>query len=231
MRKTKLFFYLFILTSNAFLTSLAAEDWCTKKYVYQETTGSRIDTCVCVIKKVSDGFLFTVDYTDEVYRFKTNLTYSAEQCDISKTNSSNSLRVERQGKKLLLNDKDGSDVKVGDNPWYQTSFSLAGFAQSTEKKTTFYQATIYEDGEKKRKVNGSAIKMVAIKEKMETLKVDSRNIETVKVTITLPGFRSMFWKITYWYRLSDGAVVQYKDVRGGPGTPKTHGILIREEMN
>jgi hypothetical protein len=41
--------------------------------------------------------------------------------------------------------------------------------------------------------------------------------------------RAAFWKAEYWYRPSDGVMLRYKSVRGGPGTPKTIITLLKEE--
>jgi hypothetical protein len=227
--RRKIILLALIMTSHASFSALQAEDWTTRTVLYQETTGDHIDTCSCQIERINDGYLFIVSYSDEVYRFTTAPDFSARRCDISHSALDNPLIAERKGAQLLLRDNNGSDnLKIGELPWYQTPFSLAGFIHADNKKQAFVQVTTFDDA-KKKKVGGSALNMIAKKEKRERIEIDSQVIDAVRTTITLPGLKSMFWKITYWYRLSDGLVVQYQDVRGGPGTPTTYGKLIKEE--
>lgn len=49
------------------------------------------------------------------------------------------------------------------------------------------------------------------------------------VRITFDDLRAAFWGADYWFRVTDGQMVRYEEVRGGPGTPVTIGVLTAEE--
>lgn len=59
----------------------------------------------------------------------------------------------------------------------------------------------------------------------EVLEIEGRAVQTRRIRISLPGIGALFWRSSYWYRLSDGLFVQSRVTRGPPGTPETLVIL------
>jgi hypothetical protein len=157
-------------------------------------------------------------------------SFSASSCEVVDKATRKTTSFRREKGKIICTSGDRSEAqKVENIPWLQTPFSLARFAVSDKSDILFYTATLYDTKEKSGAAGGSVMKMVARKMKDEPTGKGSDDSAAIKVVITLPGFKSLFWKITYWYRTTDGVVVRYEDVRGGPGTPKTIGTLIKEK--
>lgn len=63
-------------------------------------------------------------------------------------------------------------------------------------------------------------KMVAKKEDKETISVKGKTYETQKVIVTLPGFKSLFWKAELWFDSKTGDLIKYMATQG-PKTPMT----------
>jgi hypothetical protein len=106
--------------------------------------------------------------------------------------------------------------------------NLNGFVLSGSKRRTFYTLSANFDERISRGKGIQVFRLVAKRGGSETLNINGEKVETVNVTITFDDLRSLFWKAHYWYRESDGTLVQYREVRGGPGTPETIGILVQE---
>jgi hypothetical protein len=215
------------------VTAMAALAWTqtTKEFVYIEKTADTQDTCTFSIRKEKNANDLIVTYKDEQYMIKADSNYSASACEIRRRLNDEKITFACTSGKMVCTSSTGSvELSMEDLPWHQTPFSLKSFATSAKKELQFYMATLFDEKEKKDAMSGSMLKMVARKSKQEQITLAGGEFPCVKVTITLPGLKSLFWKITYWYRLSDGIVVRYEDVRGGPGTPKTIGTLVREAV-
>jgi hypothetical protein len=63
-------------------------------------------------------------------------------------------------------------------------------------------------------------KMTAKKHKIETLRIGEASYQAQMVTITLQGFKSMFWKAQLWYDTVSHNLLMYK-ANEGPHTPTT----------
>jgi hypothetical protein len=55
----------------------------------------------------------------------------------------------------------------------------------------------------------------------EKIRIDDKEIDTIKVKVSLSGFRSIFWSSYYWFRASDMLFVKYEGVNGLPGSATT----------
>lgn len=63
-------------------------------------------------------------------------------------------------------------------------------------------------------------KMTAKKQGTETLKIGGASYQAQMITITLQGFKSMFWKAQLWYDTVSHNLLMYK-ANEGPHTPTT----------
>jgi len=63
----------------------------------------------------------------------------------------------------------------------------------------------------------------------ETLIIAGREVRTVRVVQTARGVPRSLWSARYWYRKSDSLLVREQAVFGGPGTPETTSVLVKEE--
>lgn len=64
-------------------------------------------------------------------------------------------------------------------------------------------------------------KMKAVRIGDEKIRIEGKDIDTMKVEVKLTGFKSIFWHSTYWFRKSDLLIVRYVGVNGLPGTKVT----------
>jgi hypothetical protein len=61
------------------------------------------------------------------------------------------------------------------------------------------------------------------------MEVAGRTTAVIRVVQTARGVPRSLWSALYWYRKSDGLLVRERAVFGGPGTPESVTVLIREE--
>ncbi len=112
-------------------------------------------------------------------------------------------------------------IGIAGAPWYQaTSFSLRPFVRSDRTEMVFW--TLLAD-------RLSAVKMRVRKEGRMPVSVNGATYPTRKIDITPTGFKSMFWKGSYWFRLTDGAFIKYEGPSGLPGSATTR-IMLRQQV-
>ncbi len=177
------------------------------------------------IKSTATGYTVQAGNVDEEHYGLCHQDHSTVRWEFRNPGMETDLVVEREGNLLVARGKfKGKEVtrefKVDSLPWYQfIEVSLAAFVRSDEEKTEFW---IIEP------LNLKPYKMVALKQETGDLTVNGREVEAVRIKVTLPGMASLFWSSHYWYRKTDGVYLRFEGARGGPGTPKTIVELISE---
>lgn len=221
----------YIIGAALLAVGLSAPAWASGSHLtYQETTEDTVESTEVIIVPTQAGLDLTVSFTDARYRISTDAAYNTRQCTVSSDDGAPTTLFRRRGSMVIIRQgEQGCVESIDDLPWYQTPFGLVDFILSDARKTKFFMATVSEHADKDDDP-GAMLKMVATKEAVETLTIADQAVDTHRVTITLSGLKSLFWKITYWYRCDDGLVVKYADTRGGPGTPTTYGVLVNEEV-
>lgn len=129
--------------------------------------------------------------------------------DVTAFRNDNTLHIEgiRFGKEY------SEQVTIDERPWYQPlSFSLGGFLDSDEQKTSFW--VIRAD-----KID--VIALTAEKVGEEDILFNEEVMPAQMIEIRAEGFRSQFWHATYWYRKSDNLFLRYESIHGLPGTSAT----------
>jgi hypothetical protein len=207
----------------------AAEGFSAKRLVYQETTEDVVEYSEVTILRQETGYI--IEYREQ------DTLVSTTHCDSSLAvqryevhrDDGTILVFERDGK--TINAQDGSTQftkKIGNEPWNQSISWFKAFLDSDQTSRKFW---VVSDrmGELSEEEGFSAMKMKAKKDGTEVIAYQDEKVETIKVVVRLMGFRSAFWKAEYWYRKSDGVMLRYESVHGGPGTPQTVVTLIEEE--
>lgn len=115
---------------------------------------------------------------------------------------------------------------AGPYPWLQLLPQLASFCTGGERSIRFL--VVPERLDEQLKARGPT-RLRATKKGKEKVAWSGGSGEAWKVRITFDDPRSLFWGADYWFRTSDGRLVRYEEVRGGPGTPTTVGVLASEE--
>jgi hypothetical protein len=200
------------------------------QYIYREITADAEQMTRVTIAPGQEMAQVEIEYFDSIYTITADASLKAQECRVTSRVDERTTVFRRRGKFVVIRSDTTSSVKsVKDLPWHQTPFTLAEFIKSGDSKLKFLTATVSDladDGDKP----GSMLTMVAKNHGLETIDLDGQSVSADRVTMTLSGIKSLFWKITYWYRPVDGVVLMYKEARGGPGTPDTHGVLISEEV-
>ena len=126
----------------------------------------------------------------------------------------NSYSIQKKQGHLVL-ETAGSETKgfnIGNSPWVQEfAFSLKPFILSSKKTYSF---TIVDP----KRLNSH--KMVATKQYDEKIELNKKEIEAVRVKVTLAGMKKMFWSAALWYDKKTGAMLRYQ-ANEGPHTPLT----------
>ena len=110
--------------------------------------------------------------------------------------------------------------RIGNQPWVQEfNFSLKPFILSSEKSFTF---TIVDP----KKLNIQTL--VAIKRGIEPFQQCGKSCSALRVKITLPGFKKMFWHADAWFDPDDGTLLMY-EANEGPNTPTSVTTLFSKK--
>ena len=115
-----------------------------------------------------------------------------------------------------VNNKTLSKQYSINSPWIQQfGFGLKSFILSKHSSLRFYLINP-EDF--------SIQKMIASKERIESITINEKTYQTQKINVTLQGFKSMFWKAKLWFDSKTGDLLKYV-ANKGPNTPTTTMLL------
>ena len=137
-----------------------------------------------------------------------------------------SIKAVRKGRAIELSlQKEGRTdkriVEIDDKPWLQfMGWGLQWFVMRKNAQVQEFWIIRPSDYH---------ISMLAAKKKgEEKLNIGSHEYASIKVNVSVAGWRSMFWGVDLWFRKSDGRYLKYKGANGPPGTPETVSELSRE---
>lgn len=209
--KYKFLFFLILLIT---LSSYSLLDVFYKKtYIYDNLTGSASSKTTWVVKKKKNNFVI-----DKIAENSTAILVYSPLFKLWKY--SFSAPMEKTDYKLILEDKTiiaegkykGSKIGKKINiqrEWIQDfNFGLKSFlnSENMEKRFVIVNPNDFSVNE-----------LIAIKKGIQKIKVNKQTYKTQEVEVTLPGFKSLFWKARISYDLSTSDLVQYK-ANEGPGT-------------
>ena len=124
---------------------------------------------------------------------------------------------QRNGKILKISGKaDGNEISkeydIGNSKWFQNfGFCLKPFVDSNDKSIKFIIINPKDF---------SKIDMIAEKEENEKLKIKNKEFDSIKIKITLTGFKSMFWHGDIWFDSKTKEYLKYQ-ANEGPHTAET----------
>ncbi|WKN41648.1 hypothetical protein [Tunicatimonas pelagia] len=106
-------------------------------------------------------------------------------------------------------------VDIDERQWFnKLDHGLSEFAASDQQELSFWVLKLVSDLD--------PLKMEAKKLGTESLTIDGKAYDAVKVKLTIDNFMlSKLWSAELWYRISDGLFLRYEGANGGPGTPIT----------
>jgi hypothetical protein len=193
-------------------------------YLYEETTGASAASLLIHMTGAKELSLIFTRNTS-VMELSTRADMTTRSVKFERKDGSR-FELRRAGDAVAAQTPAGErSFNLEGLPWYQAFFCLGDFAVGAEDRLNFQ---IFSPGFDRVLNDIGFQKLVAIREKKETIQAGGRTEQAWKIRITLPDPRSLFWSALYWYRASDGRVLRYEEVRGLPGTPPTIGLLKQE---
>lgn len=205
--------------------SLLIVSFSEETIIYNKTTGDKNLKTVWTLKKEKDLLKVESQNTDKTMMMEATLPYKIKKFNMVSHKSSNRYVFTREGSKLLAEGKrKGKELKesydIGSQNWVQEfELGLRPFLKS-KKKT--YKFVILNPK------NFNLHQMVATKQGSDELSLDGKKFDTVKVKVTLAGFKSVFWKAQLWYDSKDHTMLLYKS-NEGPHTPTTTISFVSKE--
>jgi hypothetical protein len=208
------------------ITAMAMEN---ATLIYRESTGSNHEEIAYELTSRGAKMHIRADFNDEYQVIVTDDSLDTEKLEISFPKNPTVISIYREDDVLVIDGGHARSIAADpDIPWYQLLISLKGFVLSGEMRRSFYALSANFDERLSRGKGIQLLRLVAKRDGRETLEINGKSEETVRLVVTFDDIRSLFWKANYWYRESDGTLLQYREVRGGPGTAATMGILIEE---
>lgn len=217
----KMFFFLVLI----FPGIISCMMLCAEDIYYNSTTDGITTEEIWSINFNQDGFTLYAGGLDKQVEMTGSSDSQGHGIRISylvPDENNRTLSGELDGDRVILTgvDEDGNAINKSVKlkaPFFSSFYVLPlDFINSDEEYIDF---SIVEP------LRSSVMRIRAKKEQDETLMVEGKTIETMKVRITLPGFLGAFWRSYLWYRKSDGVFVKSEETRGFPGTPRTYMII------
>lgn len=196
-------------------------------YYYKEKTGDKeIIFSLREEDKNSEKWIYAnSDEEEHIFVLNQNLETIRWIFHNKKNNEKNI--VERKENTIVVTKKGKtSETKkliIDSSPWYQfleKSLSLLVTTDLTQKEFWIIRPTDFKE-----------FKMIACKEKKEKINMIGKEFNSVKISVSLPGVVSLFWRVYYWFDRETGLYLKYEGKRGGLSVPKTFVELYRVEVN
>jgi len=199
------------LVMGSMAGSLYAGEW----YQGVVTAGSKVWTNTYEVTSQDGEVVGVVSNESEVWTVRNQVSGATTTLNVqSKTLTlvgkveGNTLRLE--GKKQAKEVK--KSYSLDGKPLYAVpELSLKSFVVSGEKEVVFFSI---------RPDDLSGYMMKAIREAEETIDVNGKSLQAIRVRVTLANWMSRFWSVFYWFD-REGNFLMYRGVNGGPGTPET----------
>jgi hypothetical protein len=203
-----------------------------KRLVYHQQTGDEVTQYEIRIEPYDDGYRIYGYFDDRVTLVECDDTFGHQRFKVERRTQDNYIITYMREDETITGTLGANSIqrKVSDDPWYQTLEISKTFIESQDNNLGKFWFVSDQLGTLTKEDSlFSAFKLQAQKKGTEVIKHHGCDVETLKVLIRLTGLKAALWKAEYWYRPSDGIMLRYEAVRGGPGTPKTIITLLEEE--
>lgn len=200
---------------------MAAADARGEVYSYRQRKGAQESTYTWTRAPLQPGrFQMTATRTasDEFDKMICDASYNIIEWFYSNKKKQISIHaVKKNGSIHISGDVKGKPLKkiirLETAAWHQVpEFAISRMLAARQNSMTF--SMFWLD-----KMSFFMMKAERIGE--EIIRIDGKEIDTIKVRMALTGFRSVFWSSKYWFRKSDYLIVRYVGVNGLPGTDAT----------
>jgi hypothetical protein len=187
-----------------------------RQYTYLEETGAVESSHIWLIRRSGTEIETRWIAPDKAYLNLCDETGNTQEWRVRDSNTD--ISAKRLGRIIRFEgtyngEQIRRDVEIDESPWFQPlSYALGRFSQSHLDSIVFW--TIRPD-------NLDVVKLRAKSAGEEQVITKAGRFPANKVSISLMGLLSHFWKAHYWFRRADGLFVRYEGANGLPGTPTT----------
>lgn len=210
------FLKLFLL-SSLFLFPLPGNEKASLKttYTYAKEVEGRSSETTWTLEKNGEALHIQGEGSGGSTLIVTSPQMETQSFVYKSKNEENEYSIFRDGRYLVarLNqagEKAQKEFNLGNRTWVQEfDFSFRPFILSTADT---YKFCIVHP--KKLSLHN----MIAAKTHYETLSLGGKTYQTVRVKVTLTGFKKMFWKADLWFERQTGDLLKYVS-NEGPNTP------------
>jgi len=217
----------FLLAGTLTFSILGAET-----LTYREMEGEAVTIHVLRFQAQGDGFRVELSSSRNEAVVRQTFLVDADLATREWTFSDPARRMELaasvRGEKIVLaGSKQGKKVdKRFDSegaPWNQLfQIGLGPFVLSGRKGMTFRSIGTQGPGELK------IGKMTVTRKEDAPISLGGRNVDAVRLRISLSGLLSIFWHGDYWFRKADGRFLRYRG-KNRPGGPEAVSELAEEK--
>lgn len=186
----------------------------SETFVYdKDIDGNHTQTTITIDERDNQYFI-EGKHAHSTTMMEYTLHYTIEKIH-SKTSKDNEYLFYQDGnyiklKKIYNGHFAEREYALRDSAWIQDfDFGLKPFLMSSLRK---YKFSIINPK------NLTMTKMIAIKQEVEPVVVNSKEYLAQKVKITLQGYKKMFWSTEVWYDTKSDTLLIYK-ANEGPSTP------------
>lgn len=216
-----------ILPIGCWLFILAVPIWSEQTLNYESITAKKTTSTQWNVTEKEKKLEIKGISSDKSYStLVTQLNYTLDSFEQKDPNKGYDLKANREGKVLTVTGlvkkvNQTKQYQIGTTPWVQEfAFGFKDFLSSNNREYKF---------EILQPQTLDMFDMIATKENIEELRIDSNVYEAQKMKITLQGFRKRFWKAEAWYDIKTHRLLRYK-ANEGPGTPITDTILLENNV-
>lgn len=199
----------------AILTLILSIAFADETYIYHKDVEGRESKTTWKLQFRDDQLHIDGESLSGNTKIITNPERITQSFSHKSKNGQNEYTIHREGPILIARSNVNGDqterhYKVGKDLWLQEfDFSFKPYILSNLRNLHF--AIVHP---KKLDLHN----MIATKQALEPLNLNGKLIETLRVKVTLTGFKKMFWHADLWFDPQEGDLLMYK-ANEGPNTP------------
>lgn len=194
--------------------------------IYIEQTGKVQEKKIIHISEEASSTTFQGHSTNNRYTY----SHGADHNGLSyyKSEDGKVLEVMRKGNRLTATYCENKQSFVLDGAkWRQFLYLAEDFTGSSRKTELFWIVSDSIQESKDEEATLKCVQFILKKDGSEKISINGKSMETERVIMTFPDYRSTFWKAVLWYDRS-GLLVRSKMKQGGPWTPYTVRNLVSD---
>ncbi len=187
----------------------------SQEYFYDVVEGTKNSKEQWIVTAKEDGYV--IEYINENEYWKS---------DTDKNFINRSLYIKNKSFEKLYTARDIENYDPDKELWMQNTINLSPIVHTSSNKVYFFSLSPKVD--KKGNMSPNEIvktNLVWIKGPVEKLHIANKDYQAIKMTLTLHGPLSIFWKASYWYDTESGILLK-SEIPNAPGKPVKTSTLL-----